>query len=363
MRRPTRALVAAAAGLGGAVLGAVAGRQAIRRSRARWGAERDEPMSERPGLERGVGSFDGTQLSVNAVGPEAAPTVLFAHGFSLDMTGWYFQWRRFSERYRCVLYDQRGHGRSGAPVEGDFSVQALGRDLKAVLDAEVPDGPAVLIGHSVGGIAIMSLAEQFPDVFGTRVSAVVLTNTAAGEVLKEALAGLGVRLGAILAGGAARIAGNPRAVARIRGRAFSGESNLAYVIGRLTNFGADASPALVEHVVGIAARTPPEVWSDVLVSLVEMDLRHALEHIRVPALVLAGDVDRLTPPAGALAIKRALPDARMVVFRASGHCTMLERHEQWNDVVLAFVEEVFSRTSRARSGSRHAARRGAVAAS
>jgi len=320
-------------------------------------------MSERPGSTRRIASFDGTPLTVNVVGPDDAPTVLFVHGFSFDMTGWYFQWRRFSERYRCVLYDQRGHGRSGPPADGDFSVQALGRDLRAVLEAETPKGPAVLIGHSMGGIAIMSMAEQFPEDLGTRVSGVVLANTAAGEVLKEALAGLGVRLGAVVAGGAARLAGNPHAVARIRARAFSGESNLAYAIGRLTNFGADASPALVEHVVGIAARTPPEVWSDLFVSLLEMDLRHALEHIRVPALVLAGDVDRLTPPAGALAIKRALPDARMVVFKGSGHCTMLERHDQWNQVVLPFVDDVLGRSDRARSRPLGTARRRAVAPS
>jgi pimeloyl-ACP methyl ester carboxylesterase len=99
----------------------------------------------------------------------------------------------------------------------------------------------------------------------------------------------------------------------------------------------------VEHVATVAARAPVDVWSDLLVSLIEMDLRHALEHIRVPAMVLVGDVDRLTPPASALAIKHALPDGRMVVFKGAGHCTMLERHEQFNQVVGRFLAEHLAR--------------------
>jgi len=74
-------------------------------------------------------------------------------------------------------------------------------------------------------------------------------------------------------------------------------------------------------------------------ALIELDLGHAIEHITVPALVTVGDVDRLTPPASALAIKRMLPDGRMFVFNGSGHCTMLERHTQFNRVVAGFLEE------------------------
>jgi pimeloyl-ACP methyl ester carboxylesterase len=358
VRRPARIAVASAAGLAGAALGALAGRQAVRRARGHSSPERLEQMDERPGRASTLRSFDGTELAVHVVGPDDAPTLVFAHGFSIDLTAWYFQWRTFAERYRCVLYDQRGHGRSARPPGGDYTVAALGEDLKAVLDAEVPDGPAALIGHSMGGMAVLSLAERWPEEFGGRVRAVVLSNTAAGELALGAVAGVGTRLGALVSGATARLAGNPRAVARVRARAFAGESTVAWAIGRLTNFGPHADPALVDHVIRTAARTPAEVWSDLFVSLLELDLRDAVEHIRVPALVLAGDVDRLTPPAGALAIKRALPDARMTVFRGSGHCTMLERHEQWNQVVGDFLAEFLPPTrSQGRRRSRAAVAR------
>jgi pimeloyl-ACP methyl ester carboxylesterase len=130
---------------------------------------------------------------------------------------------------------------------------------------------------------------------------------------------------------------------RIRARALAGRGDLAFAAARLTNFGPRAPASLVEHVAKVGARAPVEVWSDLLVSLIEMDLRHALEHIRVPTLIVAGDLDRLTPPASALAMKQALPDARVVVFKGVGHQAMLERHEQFNGLVDRFLADHLAR--------------------
>jgi len=151
--------------------------------------------------------------------------------------------------------------------------------------------------------------------------------------------GLGVRLAQFLASWTLRLASNRDRVHRIRVRALAGRGDLAFAATRLTNFGPHAPPSLVEYVAGVGARAPVEVWSDLLVSLIEMNLVHALEHVRAPALIIVGDVDRLTPPASALAMQHALPDARMVVFKGAGHCTMLERHEQFNGVVERFLAE------------------------
>jgi len=341
-RRAKRRLVGTAAGAAAVALGTIAGREAIRRERNRPDPEGVEALDERPGVQRWVRSFDGTELAVNVVGPEDGPTLVFVHGFGISMTAWHYQWKYFSSRYRCVLFDQRGHGMSEPAKEGDYSEEALGRDLRAVLDAEVAEGPAVVIGHSMGGMSVLALAHQHPEEFGGRIRGVVLANTAASDLVAAMAANLGATVATWLSLSIARLARHADRVAAIRSRAFAGEANLAYLIGRLTNFGPHASPALVEHVVGLAARTAPEVWSDLMASLVEMDLTEAIEQIRVPTLVLVGDVDRLTPPASALAIKHRLPDARMVVLEGAGHCAMLERHEQWNQVVGRFVGETLA---------------------
>src|SRR5205807_339679 len=151
-RRGAAILAGAAAGTAASVL---ASRALVRRQRRRPDPERSERLTELPPEDLGpVVSHDGTLLAVRAAGEEGRPALVFAHGFSLDMTTWHYQWKAFSDRYRCVLYDQRGHGRSGPAVGGDHSLQAMGGDVRAVLDAAVPRGPAVLVGHSMGGMAL-----------------------------------------------------------------------------------------------------------------------------------------------------------------------------------------------------------------
>jgi pimeloyl-ACP methyl ester carboxylesterase len=341
-----KALIVAGATAAAAALGVIGERHLIRKARTGPDPERGEPLEERPGEERRIRSFDGTELAAHVAGPAGAPVLVMVHGFSADLTLWHYQWKHFSRSYRCVLYDQRGHGRSGSGTGGDYSLEAMAGDLKAVLDETAPGASVALLGHSMGGMVAMSLAEHFPDEFGTRVKATVLANTAAAELIRAAAGSLGAKMGKLVAAAAIRAAKDPRRVYRIRARALAGQGDLAFAAARLTNFGPNPPPSLVEHVARVGARAPVEVWTDLLGSLVEMDLSHALAHITVPALVIVGDVDRITPPASALAIKRMLPDGRLIVFKGSGHCTMLERHAQFNRVVEGFLAEALGDATR-----------------
>src|SRR5205823_13175743 len=91
----------------------------------------------------------------------------------------HFQRRDLSD-HRLVFWDQRDHGRSGRSAAGSGSIGQLGADLKAVIDAAAPGpAPVVLVGHSMGGMTIMALAGQAPDLFGTKVAGAVLIATAA----------------------------------------------------------------------------------------------------------------------------------------------------------------------------------------
>lgn len=342
-----RVVVGVGATAAAAALGYAGSRRMIRRARARPDPERGEELAERPGTERHVLSFDVTDLVVNTVGPDEGPTLVMLHGFSGDLTLWHYQWKHFSEDYRCVLLDHRGHGRSGPATGGDYSLEALGRDVKAVLDAEAGSGPVALVGHSLGGMAVLSFADQFPEEFGTRVRAVVLANTVASDLVKAVVGGLGVHAARFAAASAVRLASTPDRLYRIRARALAGGGDLAFLVTRLTNFGPDAPPSVVEYVASVGARAPVEVWTDLVGSLLQMDLGDALEKISVPALVVVGDVDRLTPPSSAAALKRRLPEARVVVLKGAGHCTMLERHDQFNRVVERFLRDALGPEARA----------------
>ncbi len=336
----------------GAVAGGVLGRAVLSRRR-RPDPEAHEPLAQLPPDDLGpVVSFDGTELAVRAAGDPSRPAIVFVHGFSLDLTTWHYQWKELSERYRCVLFDQRSHGRSGKGVNGDHSPAAMGHDLAAVLAAAVPDGPVVLVGHSMGGMAILAMAESRPELFGPRVAGVVLVGVAASDLLRGAMGSvtelLRLRLGSLTAAA--------RRVDRLRRAVLASPTDLGHLVARITQFGPDASPHLVSYVVGLAARAPSEVWTDGLAGLMDMDLRHALRHVTVPALVVVGEHDRVTPPGAAVALVGELPDGRLEVLEGAGHIAMLERHEAFNERLAAFAGGVLGGPKGRRNAQRSAKR-------
>lgn len=121
----------------------------------------------------------------------AAPTVVFSHGYCLSQDSWHFQRSALRGAVRTVHWDQRSHGRSSrghGQIDGTepVTIDLLGRDLKAVLDAAVPEGPIVLVGHSMGGMTVMALADQFPEYVAERVVGVALIGTSATASARSA---------------------------------------------------------------------------------------------------------------------------------------------------------------------------------
>jgi len=137
----------------------------------------DEPFGRLPYDESLlVTTSDGIEVYVEVLEPndgvvlefddlvEPEPTIVFVHGFCLDMGTFHLQ-RRYLDggQYRMVFYDQPGHGRSSKLKSGNYDIAGLGESLGAVLNATVPDGHIILVGHSMGGMTIMSFAEKYPE--------------------------------------------------------------------------------------------------------------------------------------------------------------------------------------------------------
>ncbi len=349
MTRPRRAAVLTAGLAATALAGGVAARTILRRHR-RPDPEADEPLAMLPPEDLGpVSSFDGTALAVRAAGPPGGPTLVLAHGFSLDLTTWHYQWTALSERYRCVLFDFRSHGRSEPAAGGDLSLQAMGHDLAAVIEATAPEGRALVVGHSMGAMAALAMAEARPDLLGTRVVGMVL----AGATARDPFRGVIGSVAGLLRPGLGTLRQTLARLDRVRRHLVSRPGDLGGLATRLTQFGPDASPHLVDHVTRLAARARSEVWTDGLLALVDLDLRHAAGHVSVPALVVVGERDRVTPPAQAVELVAALPEGRLAVVPGAGHLAMLEAHEAFNRRLEAFAAETLG--SR-RAGSRRAGR-------
>ena len=344
-------------GIAGAAIGVVAAglatafaveRTLVRRSVTAPGDRyADEPFGDQPfDTELTVTAADGTDLHVEIVEPKqptGKPTIVFVHGFALDMGTFYFQRRLFAERgdHRLVFYDQPGHGRSSKLKSGNYDIAGLGESLAAVLDATVPDGHIILVGHSMGGMAIMAFAEKYPEWFGNRVTGVVLISTSARLIdrAKLALPSLVARASAPffpLWGTAAHLGGG--AIDRAR----FASSDLAWLLTRRYGFGEPKpSPSLVSFVEGMNSRTSVETLTRYLTTLYNHSRYPALAALRgVPVLVIVGDRDYLTPVSHSQEIVKRLPDAKLVTIENSGHVVMLEKAAEVNAAMLPFVEKI-----------------------
>jgi pimeloyl-ACP methyl ester carboxylesterase len=303
----------------------------------------DEPFGELPYDEHyGVVTADGVDLYVEVVdGPADQPTLVFAHGFCLDMGTFHFQREEFAGRYRTVLYDQPGHGRSGRLPRGEYTLDALGAGLRAVLDKAAPTGKVVLIGHSMGGMTIMALAEQAPELFEDRVAGVVLISTSAGRLnqvtfgLPEVVSKFHRPLLPVV-----RSAG--RLTTAVADRARRASSDLAWLLTRRYGFGTERpSPALVSFVEQMNSTTSTEViarYVHTLYTHARLPVLATLRH--VPVLVVCGDTDVLTPLAYSEEIVRELPDAQLVVVAGGGHVVLLEHAETVNAAIEEFLERI-----------------------
>jgi pimeloyl-ACP methyl ester carboxylesterase len=329
---------------GGMLLGVGAGvtleRALVGRERRRDDPEAGERFGGLRGIPHKLTSHDGTRLHVEELG--SGPCLVFAHGFSLTQDAWHYQRRDLPDRFRCVFYDQRGHGRSGRPRKDDYSLQALAGDLKAVLDW-TGEERVVVVAHSMGGIASLQLAEQFPEELGGRVAGLVLVGSTCLDTVRGMTAAVSAWGAAwaqrTLITGAFRFMGHdPVRAQQLRRRG----SDLGYLGTRLFGFGSNPSPSQVAFIDRTLATTDVDVWAKVFPSLVDFDLSESLEAVSVPALVVVGDKDRLTPPAAARHMADTIPGSRLLILEDAGHCAFLEEHEVLDAEIAAFAGEVLT---------------------
>ncbi|MFE9840990.1 alpha/beta fold hydrolase [Streptomyces goshikiensis] len=264
----------------------------------------------------------------------AAPTVVFCHGYCLSQDSWHFQRAALRGVVRSVYWDQRSHGRSArglAQADGEpVTIEQLGRDLKAVIDAAAPEGPLVLVGHSMGGMTIMALAEQFPGLVRERVVGVALIGTSSGG-LGEVTYGLPLPAAGLSAvrrvlPGVLRALGSQVELVE-KGRRATADL-FAGMVKRYSFGSREVDPAVARFAERLIETTPIDVVAEFYPAFQIHDKSAALQRFAdIPVTVIAGDRDMITPAAHSEAIKAELPAAELTVLESAGHLMMLEYPE------------------------------------
>ena len=297
-----------------------------------------------------VRTGDGAELHTIVDGADDAPvTLVLAHGWTLAQAAWdevadLLLPSVREGRLRLVRYDQRGHGRSTWGGEEQVSIDLLGADLAAVLDAVAPHGPVLLAGHSMGGMTVMCLAAQRPQLFGDRVRGVILVSTSGGDLSPEPR-NRRERLRERLTPGALSLAlSGARVVEKLR-QLLPPEHPRHRAFVRDLLYGADATDEMVRAGAEIMHASTVRAFAVFAPTFGEHDKIGELAAMaRVPVEIFVGDTDRLTPQRHSEKLAGALPEARLHVLPRTGHMLPQERPH----VVVEAVERMLAATGAVR---------------
>jgi len=317
-----------AAGVAGATAGALYGAQRLVAARVRSRPDGDAARAlETPiYVDHRLDTFDRGSMYVVEAGE--GPPIVLSHGVTLSVRTWLHQLEEFpKEGFRVIAYDHRGHGQS---VLGDagHSVENLAEDVKTVVTA-LDLRCAVLVGHSMGGVAVQAFVARYPKLVEERIAGIVLVSTLAYTPFGSRSTRTKARL--------ERLTKHAPDTTRLWKA-----PNLGLVAARV-GFGKAPYPSHVELVRRMMADCPPETRRDAPGVLVGLDLTPDLPKFQVPTLIIGGMADVLAPPGESQRMARLIPGARLELFEDAGHMLMLERTTELNELILQFAREVGDR--------------------
>lgn len=301
----------------------------------------DPPRPSREARRRQVAGPQGAVLEVEETGRDAGPTIVLTHGWALNSTIWAYAKRALGVRYRVVVWDLPGMGRSHQNRDGVFGLEFFADCLRTVVDDV--DGPVVLVGHSIGGMTTLTFARRHEALLGGKVRGLALVNTTFTDptrtmwgrsvfhALKRPVLTPLMWIGMALF---------PLVWLANWLSFLNGSAELA---GRVVGFGSRRPTRdRLRMTVGQTVRHSPAVQNKGNLAMFRWDASDVPPRLSVPTLVLGGGKDLLTQADASRRIAAEAPGAELIVFEDVGHIGFLERPDDYDAAVSAFAERAFA---------------------
>ena len=303
-------------------------------------SDKRPPHAQRDAETRQIPGPNGAEIEVETVGPAGAPTLIFTHGWGLNATVWADYKALLGERFRIVTWDLPGLGRSSRPKDGAETLEVFADSLAAVLAAV--GAPAVLVGHSIGGMTLQTFARRHPQALGAQVKGLALVHTTytapdrtmwlrkVWTALREPLIVPLMRVAVVL---------SPLLWLQNWMSYLNGTMHLAH---RLLGFGKHATRQRVDLSAKLAAKGSPAVQARGNIAMLHWDATEVAPGLTLPVLVIGGNKDLITEADASVDIAGRAPGARLKLFDDTGHMGFLERPEDYATEIAAFADSAFA---------------------
>ncbi|MFI5251086.1 MAG: alpha/beta fold hydrolase [Bacteroidota bacterium] len=263
------------------------------------------------------------ELEVNGInvyyeehGPETATPVVFIHGFPFNSEMWKPQVEALQSTYRVIVYDIRGHGKSSVS-DGQYSIEYFVDDLFALLD-HITIKKVVLVGLSMGGYIALRAIEREPG----RVRAIVLCDTKSDADTNETKI---------------RRANQAKAIKANGTKGFADDFVHAVFFEKTFQF----NPGAVQSIHAMIENMSPLAIAGASLAMASRtDTTSSLGRISVPAMIMVGENDTLTPPHSAMQMKEKMPNAEMYIIPNAAHVSNLENPKDFNNRLLTFLQKL-----------------------
>ncbi|MBD1844517.1 alpha/beta hydrolase [Cyanobacteria bacterium FACHB-63] len=307
---------------------------------------RDEPKPHRSQRIQRLVRPDGSEIQVEFYGDDNAPPLILTHGWGPDSTVWYYAKKQLAQQFRVIVWDLPGLGRSKKPKNRDYSLEKYAHDLNAVLGI-VGDQPAILLGHSMGAMILLTFCRLFPEQLEQRVSGLILVNGTYTNPLRTTI------LSKLLLALQKPLLEPLLYLAIVLSPLLHLTSWLSYLNGstllttEISGFTGRETRGQLNFSSLIGIKAPPGILARGVLAMLRFDETATLPRISVPALVVVGRSDIATRPIASDRMSRDIPQAQLKVLSPGGHMVLMEKNPQFAEIVQTFSQSCLS--SRRRS--------------
>jgi pimeloyl-ACP methyl ester carboxylesterase len=304
----------------------------------------EAPRELRTGHVHRIRRPDGSELHVETYGPDDAPPLVLTHGWGATADEWYYQKQHLAGRFRLIIWDLAGLGLSKQPDDRDYSMEKLAADLEAVL-VLAGDRPAVLVGHSIGGMMLQTFCRLFPETLGRRVVGLALVHCTFKDPIQTVqMAPLfeALRRPVIIPLLHLTIALWPLVWLMNWLSYLNGSLNRST---RKQSFAGPGTASQVDFLSRLMLKARPDVLARGMLGMMAMDESATLSTIDVPTLVVIGDRDKTTVPDSGWFIAESIPGSLPVILSPARHLGLFEYHGQFDQVLADFAASCLATAS------------------